>query len=492
MATQSVTNTAGDTRFFGHPLGLSTLFFTEMWERFSYYGMRAILILFMTAQLMNGGLGMDKTTAGAIYGIFTASVYLLSLPGGWIADRILGQRKAVLYGGVIIAVGNALLAAPTMWTFYLGLGLICVGTGMLKTNASTMVGTLYSKDDPRRDAGFSIYYMGINVGALVAPLVIGYVGQTINWRLAFLLVTAGMTLGLIQYVWTARNLGDAGLQPVAPPGPAEYRQMWLGLGVILGLPLLVGFVQMSGITTLAATAIADIFSAVLVFCFIGIFAALWMACREPQERRNILVIFCLFLASALFFSSFEQAGSTLNLFADEKTNNEVFGLRYPSSWFQSVNSIWLILLAPVFSWLWLRMGTREPSIPSKFALGLLFVGLGFLVLIAPAAAAAGGEKVGPHWLLLTYLLHTIGELCLSPVGLSAMTKLAPARFGGVIMGVFFLSIATGNYIGGRLAGLYESMPLDKLFLNVALFGIGAAAVLAAFVKPLRNLMGGVR
>jgi POT family proton-dependent oligopeptide transporter len=334
--------------------------------------------------------------------------------------------------------------------------------------------------------------MGINVGALLAPLAVGYVGQTISWRLAFLLVTAGMSIGLVQYVLTQRFLGEAGLHPVTPPGTSEKKQLSFGLFVILGIPLAIGLCQVLGITSFSAAGIADAFSVLLVTCFLGIFAALWVACPERQERRNIAVIFCLFLASALFFSSFEQAGSTLNLFADEKTRNEVFGLAYPSSWFQSVNSIWLICLAPLFSMMWVRMGERQPSVPAKFALGLLFVGLGFLILVPPAEAAETGAKVSPVWLLMTYLLHTIGELCLSPVGLSAMTKLAPARFGGVIMGVFFMSIATGNYIGGRLAGFYESMKLNDLFLYVALFAMAAAAVFGIFVKPLRGLMGEVK
>jgi POT family proton-dependent oligopeptide transporter len=485
MATQSI----GDTSFFGHPRGLSTLFFTEMWERFSYYGMRAILILYLTAQLQNGGLGMDKTTAGAIYGIFTASVYLLSLPGGWVADRILGQRKAVLYGGIIIAVGNALLATPMQWAFYLGLGLICIGTGLLKTNASTMVGALYAPGDNRRDAGFSIYYMGINLGAFLSPLIVGYVGQTINWRLAFLLVTAGMTLGLIQYVVTGRHLGDAGLQPTSPPGPEEKKQLAMGLAGVVGLPVLLGLLQIFDVTSFTATAIANGFSVLMASCFVGIFVMLWAACKVGQERRNILVILVLSLASAGFWSLFEQAGSTLNLFADEKTRNVFMGMEYPSSWFQSVNSVWLIGLAPLFSMLWIKLGPREPSVPAKFALGLLFVGLGFLILVPPAVSADAGLKVSPMWLVFTYLLHTIGELCLSPVGLSAMTKLAPKRFAGVIMGVFFMSIATGNYIGGRLAGFYESMKLEQLFLYVALFSIAASVLLAVFVKPLRGLMG---
>jgi proton-dependent oligopeptide transporter, POT family len=492
MATQPVTGAAVDTSFFGHPRGLSILFFTEMWERFSYYGMRAILILYMTAQLASGGLGMDKTTAGAVYGVFTASVYLLSLPGGWVADRILGQRKAVLYGGVIIALGNALLAAPLGWTFYLGLGLICVGTGLLKTNASTLVGSLYAPGDNRRDAGFSIYYMGINVGAFLAPLLIGYVGQTINWRLAFLLVTVGMTLGLIQYSFGQRHLGEAGKEPVSPPDAAVKKQFALGTLLVVGVPLALGFAQVLGMVTMTAAGVADVFSVLLLSCFIGIFAVLWRACKEPQERRNIGVIFCLFIASALFWSSFEQAGSTLNLFADEKTRNEIFGWAYPSSWFQSMNSIFLIIMAPLFSVLWIKLGDKEPSVPAKFAMGLFFVGLGFLVLVPPAGDADAGLKVGPGWLVLVYFLHTVGELCLSQVGLSAMTKLAPPRFGGVIMGVFFMSISTGNYIGGRLAGFYESMALRELFWGVAAFGMGASLVLAIFVKPLRRLMGGVK
>lgn len=486
MATQPL---VADTSFFGHPRGLSTLFFTEMWERFSYYGMRAILILYLTAQYQNGGLGMDKTTAGAIYGIFTASVYLLSLPGGWVADRILGQRKAVLYGGVIIAVGNALLAAPLIWTFYLGLGLICVGTGLLKTNASTMVGSLYSKEDKRRDAGFSIYYVGINLGAFLSPLIVGYVGQTISWRLAFLFVTAGMTVGLIQYVVTQRHLGDAGLRPVTPPGPAEKKQLALGLAGVIGLPILFGLLQVLGTTEFSATAIADGFSVLMATCFIGIFVVLWMACKPGQERKNIAVVLCLSMASAVFWSMFEQAGSTLNLFADEKTNNVAFGMAYPSSWFQSVNSLWLFALTPVLTMLWFKLGPKEPSVPAKFSLALLFVGLGFLILVPPAVSADLGIKVSPLWLVLTYLLHTIGELCLSPVGLSAMTRLAPARFAGVIMGVFFMSIATGNFIGGRLAGFYESMKLEQLFLYVALVAMAAGGLLAVFVKPLRRMVG---
>jgi POT family proton-dependent oligopeptide transporter len=485
MAPQSVM----DTSFFGHPKGLRTLFFTEMWERFSYYGNRAVLFLYMTAAVSAGGLGMETATAGAIYGIFTACVYLLSLPGGWFADRITGQRKAVFYGGCIIALGNLLLAASTTLTFYAGLGLICVGTGLLKTNASTLVGSLYEQGDNRRDGGFSIYYMGINAGAFLAPLFVGYLAQRVGWRYGFVLVTIGMIAGLIQYKLTESTLGESGLAPVTPPGDAERKTMYTGAAVVIGIPLLIGVLQTMGITSWTAVDLADAFFVVLALCFAGVFALLWRGCENDRERKNIFLIFCLLIASVVFWSSFEQAGSTLNLFADAKTNNVLFGYEYPSTWFQSLNSIFLICLAPLFSMLWIRLGKNDLSVAMKFSLALLFVGLGYLVLVAPAKDADQNIKVAPYWLIATYFFHTIGELCLSPVGLSAMTKLAPARLGGVIMGVFFMSIATGNYIGGRMAGFYASMKIEDLFFYIALFGIAAGLLFAAFSRPLARYTG---
>jgi POT family proton-dependent oligopeptide transporter len=486
-----------DTRFFGHPRGLATLFMTELWERFSYYGMRAILILFMTASVSSGGLGLNVAKAGAIYGLYTAMVYMLSLPGGWMADRFLGQRRAVLYGGIVIALGNFCLVVPSQVFFYLGLVLIVTGTGLLKPNVSVMVGQLYGPQDARRDAGFSIFYMGINLGAFLAPLACGYLGQRINWHLGFALAGVGMTLGLIQYVAGGRHLGEAGMHPVAPASPdaaaRQRRQLWSGLGVTAAVLAAVAVLGLSGLMPITVQGLSDALGVLLLATVIAFF--LWVFFSKtwtPAERKRLSVIGVLFAASALFWCVFEQAGSTLNLFAARSTDTTVFGFSFPASWFQSLNALFIISLAPVFAWLWVRLGPREPSSPTKFVLGLVFAGLGFAVLVGGASIAAGGARVSPLWLVAVYFCHTVGELCLSPVGLSAMTKLAPARISGLVMGVWFLSIAVGNYMGGRIASLYEALPLPTLFGTIALFGVIAGLVLALFVKPIVKLMGGVK
>jgi POT family proton-dependent oligopeptide transporter len=482
-----------DKRFFGHPRGLATLFFTEMWERFSYYGMRALLILFMVAGVDQGGLGFDVGKAGAIYGLYTAMVYLMNLPGGWIADRILGQRRAVLYGGIIIALGHFSMAIPGLATFYLGLALIMIGTGLLKPSISTMVGQLYGENDHRRDAGFSIFYMGINIGAFLSPLACGYVGQTINWHWGFGLAGIGMTLGLIQYVLGGKYLGTAGLYPVPSQNPAtQKRTLAIGTVVTAAALGILALLSITGAVQFTAEGIANIVGVLLIVLSVGVFA--WLLGTgdwTSVEKKRFLAIGVLFLASALFWSAFEQAGSTLNLFAERSTDKHLFGFAYPASWFQSINSLFIIALAPVLAWLWVRLDSKEPSSPAKFSLGLIFVGLGFVVMVIAARRAASGVQVSSLWLWLTYLLHTIGELCLSPVGLSAFTKLAPARVAGFMMGVWFLSTSIGDYIGGRMASLYESWSLPALFGAVAAFCIVLGLALALFVKPMKKLMGGV-
>jgi POT family proton-dependent oligopeptide transporter len=487
-----------DAAFFGHPRGLSTLFFTEMWERFSYYGMRALLILFMTASAANGGLGFDTATAGAIYGLYTSMVYMTTLPGGWMADRLIGQRRAVLYGGIIIASGHFLMAFSALTTFYLGLFLIVIGTGLLKGNVSVIVGRLYAKDDIRRDAGFSIFYMGINLGAFIAPLVCGYLGQKVNWHIGFAAAGIGMTLGVIQYVLGSKNLGEAGMYPApaeSPDAAARLRRNAITVGAIL-VALLVAFGvgAYTGTVPVTARQVADGAGVMLLAIVVVFFGWLFSSSNwTPEERKKLYVIGVLFLASALFWSVFEQAGSTLNLFADRNTHNVVLGWAYPSSWFQSLNALFLIIFAPIFAWLWLRLAQRrqEPSSPAKFAIGLLLVGAGFVILIWAARMAEQGVQVSPMWLTVTYFLHTCGELCLSPVGLSAMTKLAPARIAGLMMGVWFLATSVGNFIGGRVSSLYESLALPSLFGAVGLFAIGAGILLALFVKPIKRLMGEV-
>ena len=505
-AAPPLPETERDTRFFGHPLGLSTLFFTEMWERFSYYGMRALLILFMTASVASGGLGFDTAKAGAIYGTYVSLVYITSLPGGWLADRFLGQRRATLYGGVLIMLGHICLAIPSLTSFYSGLGLVTLGTGLLKPNISTMVGALYTPEDERRDAGFSLYYMGINTGAFIAPLVCGWFAQSeqfrgilagmgmapgSSWHWGFAMAAVGMFFGLVQYLAGWKYLGEAGMYPVKPESPESYARqrrqltMWLAV-VAVGVALLAAGAATGMVT---AEGIANGLGVVLLLTTVAFFVWMFTVAKWTREERNrLMVVLVLFLAASVFWSVFEQAGSTLNLFADRATRTVALGYDFPPSWFQSLNSLFLILLAPVFAWIWIKLGKRDPTSPTKFTLGLVFVAAGFGILVFAAKQAEQGVQVSPLWLTGTYLLHTIGELCLSPVGLSAMTKLAPARIAGLTMGVWFLATSVGNYLGGRVGGFYESFSLPGLFGAVGLFALGAGLLLALLIRPIRRML----
>jgi POT family proton-dependent oligopeptide transporter len=498
-----------DRGFFGHPRGLATLFFSEMWERFSYYGMRGFLILYMTAAVSAGGLGLDTATAAAIYGTYTSMVYLMSVPGGWLADRLIGQRRAVVFGGLLIAFGHFSLAVPLDATFYLGLVLVVLGTGLLKPNISVMVGQLYGPKDLRRDSGFSIFYMGINVGGLLGPLATGFLAQSeffrgrlaawgadpdSAWHWGFGAAGVGMCLGLLQYLRGQAALGDAGRPPALSPHDAAVVQRRLILGIAITGGLLVTWAAL-GLADQRLVLTAQSFSTVAGYSLLVItvvfFGRLFLDRRwTAEERRRLWLIGVFFVAAALFWSVFEQAGSTLNLFADRSTRNEIFGYTFPSSWWQSFNPLAIIVFGPVFAWLWIRLGRRQPETPTKFALGLIGVGLGFLVLVPGAAEAAGGIQVGMFWLTATYLLHTWAELCLSPVGLSAMTKLAPARIVSLMMGVWFLAAAVGNYAGGQMASLYEAMPLERLLFAVALLPLGAGVVMLAARRPLARLVDG--
>ena len=477
-----------------------------MWERFSYYGMRAILILFMVAPLAEGGLGFDTTRAGAIYGTYVSMVYLLSLPGGWLADRVLGLRHSILYGGIIIMVGHICLAIPSLISFYIGLTFIALGTGSLKPCVSAIVGELYTADDERRDAGFSIYYMGINIGAFAAPLAVGFLAQSetfqgflesmgiapeTSWHFGFGLAAIGMAAGLIQYVLGGKHLGSAGLRPDPPSDPVEAsklkRQLWVAFGGGGAVIALVAAMALLGVVT--ATQIAGAFGVVILLITITFFAWLFLSGSwTPEERRRLVVIALLFVAAVVFWSAFEQAGSSLNLFAENQTNNVLLGFSFPASWFQAVNPLFIIALAPVFALLWLRLGPRNPSTPAKFTLGLLLVGAGFGAMIIAAVKVAEGDKIGPWWLILSYFLQTLGELCLSPVGLSAMTRLAPARISGLMMGVWFLAIALGGYLAGGIVTLYEAFSLPQIFGAVTLFCVGASLVLALFIGPVKRML----
>lgn len=479
---------------FGHPAGLKTLFFTELWERLSYYGMRAILVLFLVAAVETGGFGMTAEKAGSIYGLYTAMVYLCALPGGWIADRILGLRQSVFLGGSIIAAGHFSMAIPSVFTFYLGLVLIVIGTGLLKPNISALVGELYPEGGGRRDAGFSIYYMGINLGAFVGPLICGYLGQKVSWHLGFSAAGIGMVFGLIQYRLGYAALGDAGISRVEPAVRAvAVRRFFFATGfgallvaVIVGLHLTGVFpLTIAGVVSALGVFIALV--AILYFAYILVLGE-W----SIPEKKRIGVIFVLFLSSAMFWAGFEQAGSSMNLFADRLTNLSVMGWEFPSSWFQSVNPFFIIVLAPGFAFLWVWLKHREPSIPIKFGAGLLLMATGFFVLAWGATYASETTKVSSVWLIVTYFLHTSGELCLSPVGLSSVTKLAPKALVGQMMGMWFTGTALGNLIAGISGGLFETLPLPQLFGTVAAFGAGFGVLLIILSGPIKRLCGGVK
>src|SRR5258708_4377886 len=371
----------------------------------------------------------------------------MSLLGGLVADRLLGLYRSVLLGGIIIALGHFSMAYPSQQTFFLGLVLIVLGTGLLKPNVSSMVGTLYNRTDHRRDAGFSVFYMGINLGAFIAPLICGPLGQRVNWHWGFGAAGIGMTAGVIQYVLGNRYM-------VGADAPRTESAI-------------------AGEEHASGTRPKEPFT--------------------PAEWKRIGVIGILFVFSALFWMAFEQAGSSLNLFADRYTNLHMFGWNAPASTLQALQPLFIIILAPIFGWILLSLGQREPSSPAKFALALVLVGLGMLVLV-PAAALAQNQRIrrSPWSLVGVYLLHTVGELCLSPVGLSVVTKLAPPRIVGLMMGVWFLSIAAGNKAAGYAAGLFDTLPLPKLFGSVGIMTIGAGFILLMLLVPIKRLMGDIK
>jgi POT family proton-dependent oligopeptide transporter len=498
-----------DTGFFGHPRGLSTLFFTEMWERFSYYGMRALLILFMTAPLVTGGLGMTAERAGAVYGLYTFGVYALALPGGWIADRLVGPRRAVLYGGILIALGHYSLAVPSVLTFYTGLLLIVFGTGLLKPNISVMVGDLYTEKGPRRDAGFSLFYMGINTGAFFGPLICSWIGEPregadwVNWHYGFGAAGVGMTLALVQYVAGQRYLQGAGELKDDSARPERvavaWRQFYIGIGAFAGLVAAVVGLSTAGILPITPVGFAESVFYLVTAVFLAYFAiVIVFLCRDKVERQRVGVIFVLCLGAAMFWSGFEQAGSSLNLFARDLTDRVILGTEITAGALQSVNAIFIILLAPVIGMLWVWLGARNPSIAVKFGFGLVLLGVGFLVL-AWGSTFLGGGKVGMQWLVVTYFFHTVGELCLSPVGLSNVTKLSPDRLVGQMMGTWFMGAAIGNLIAGLVT---RYMPKTDTFEaamrnGVQLFGTVAAVAIAAglvffiFSKPIRRMTHGI-
>jgi len=470
-----------DRGFFGHPKGLLTLFATEMWERMSYYGMRALLVLFMTAAIAEGGLAITAATATAIYGLYTAAVYFMGLPGGWIADRLIGSQKAIWYGGIIIMCGHIVLAIPNHQTFFIGLLLVILGTGLLKPNISAAVGQLYSSEDERRDSGYALYYMGINIGALIGYFVCGFFAEKIGWHWGFGAAAIGMALGLIVFKSTSSNLNGAGSEPTSPLSPQAQKNSWLVIWGFLAAVAIVTALMFAGKLSFDPIAIAKLTAVAFTVLFFLYFFWIYLTGKlSAIEKKGMWALLLVCIASACFWSGFEQAGSSLNLFGRDLTDRNLFGFEMPASWLQSINSIFIILLTPFFAAFWIYLGKRmiTPGYGLKCAAGLMIMGLGFVVMYFAAQAAAGG-KVAVFWLVMTYFLHTVGELCLSPIALSAVSKLSPQRFIGQMMGLFIFTYSLGSIIAGLLAGQYDPENVGQmpaLFIQIATFTIGIGAV----------------
>jgi POT family proton-dependent oligopeptide transporter len=480
----------------GHPAGLTTLFFTELWERFSYYGMRALLALFIVAPVAGGGLGLTTVDAARIYGNYTMAVYMLSIPGGFIADRYLGAHRAVFIGGAIIACGHFTLAINSLPTFYAGLALVALGTGLFKPNISAMVGGLYREGDERRDAGFSIFYMGINIGGFRAPLVTGFLAQSalfkgwlaawgfdpaLSWHWGFGAAGVGMTLGLIVYVLQASRLAHVGRAPAVPAVAWGASLLVLaGTGVVMALTMLSDAPQFHWLRAL--------------FLLVPIAAIVWFGAKSDLDSKRMAAVFVFFIAAMIFWAIFEQAGITIALFADQLTRTEVMGRAFPSAWLLSLNALFVIMLAPLFALAWVRLGAHQPSSPMKFVLGLFFLGLSFLLMV-PAALLTAQGRVSALWIVGLFFLQTVGELFLSPVGLSTMTKLAPMRLVGLMLGVWFLGAAWGNKLAGVLGSGFtatDASGLAVFFLQQAAL-VGVATVLLLVLVPwVTRLMGGIR
>ncbi|WP_160032541.1 peptide MFS transporter [Paenibacillus sp. An7] len=483
--------------FFGHPKGLFTLFFTEFWERFSYYGMRAILVYYMYYEVSQGGLGLDRSLALSIMSIYGSLVYMSGIIGGWLADRVFGTSKAVFYGGVLIMLGHIALAIPgSVSLFFASMVLIVLGTGLLKPNVSSVVGDIYSPEDNRRDAGFSIFYMGINLGGFLAPLVVGSVATSNgsnNFHLGFSLAAIGMLIGLIVFVVTKKkNLGLAGTVVNNRLAPHEKKKIFTTIAVgfvVIAILVLIGI--QTGILTF------PVFVNIIAFLGILIPVSYFIVMyRSPKttavERSNLVAYIPLFIAAVMFWAIQEQGSTILASYADTRTQLEIFGLKLKPAFFQSLNPLFVILLAPVFAGLWVKLGNRQPSVPRKFAFGLLFAGLSFLVILLPSYFGGENSLVSPLWLVLSYFIVVLGELCLSPVGLSATTKLAPAAFSAQTMSLWFLTNAAAQAINALIAPLYSEETEMIYFGVIGGTSIVLGIILFIIAPKIQSYMKGIK
>lgn len=477
MSSQSI------EKFFGHPKGLKTLFFTEMWERMSYYGMRMLLVLFMTATLQEGGLNLTVASAAAIYGLYSGCVYFMGLPGGWIADRLIGGQKAIWYGGIIIMIGHIILAIPSDHSFFIGLIFVVLGTGLLKPNISAMVGQLYSDNDIRRDSGYAIYYMGINIGSVIGYGVCGYLMENQGWHWAFGAAAIGMALGLIQYKITTPHLNDIGAQPTYPLSKKAQKFSWTIIHGFLASIVLVTYLIFQDILVVKPVIIAQYVAIAFSATFIIYYSVIYFfSSLSTVEKKKLIALLIICVASACFWSGFEQAGSSMNLFTRDYTDRLIGSFEIPTGWFQSLNPLFIVLLSPFFAALWINLGKKliSPSYGIKCAVGLIIMASGFIVMFFAAQNAASGMKIAPYWLVATYFLHTVGELCLSPVALSAVSKLSPKRFAGQMMGIFVLTYSIGSIISGLLAGNYDPnnvSQIPSLYIQISLFSVGIGLII---------------
>ncbi|AZM89452.1 oligopeptide:H+ symporter [Streptomyces sp. W1SF4] len=499
--TKDSATPAPEKTFFGHPRGLATLFMTEMWERFSYYGMRALLVYYLVSGgadaatgSQGGGLAMTAATTTAIYSVYVSMVYLMAMPGGWFGDRVWGARKTVAIAGFIIMAGHLSLALPGQAMFFVGLILVAAGSGLLKANISTMVGHLYDgPDDPRRDGGFTLFYIGINLGAFVAPFVVGTIGKEHNWHLGFALAAVGMGLGLAQFLIGTKNLSPKSSQVPNPLTPEERKAVLTkGALVVVAVAVFYGAVVALGMYTLNWALVPLTLAGLLIPI-----AVLVRIKRDKDlsgaEQSKMTAYIWFFIAAAVFWMIYDQGGSTLSLFADSKTADTVFGFEFSATWYQSLNPLFVMALAPVFAWawLWLARKNQEPNTIVKFAMGLVLIGASFFVFIVPMGMATGDTKVSPMWLVSIYMIQTIGELCVSPVGLSVTTKMAPQKYASQMMGVWFLAVTAGDCTTSLLS--IAGVDLNGTWV------IGfqaAAAALAGFAvytyrKKVQALMGDV-
>ncbi|MBQ4901433.1 peptide MFS transporter [Paenibacillus sp. Marseille-P2973] len=494
LTKQKIVKSVPQRGFFGHPKGLFTLFFTEFWERFSYYGMKAILVYYMYYELSRGGLGMQESMALAIMSIYGSLVYMSGIIGGWLADRMFGASKAVFYGGILIMLGHIALAIPgSMSLFFVSMVLIVLGTGLLKPNVSSMVGELYSEHDRRRDAGFSIFYMGINLGSFLAPLIVGTVGMNYNFHLGFGIAAVGMFLGLVIFLFTKnKNLGLAGTYVASPLSPAERKKVFRRIGVVAVLLVVIVAITIPlGLLTFESLIVIVGILGILIPTLYFIFMY-----RSPRttsiERSRLIAYIPLFIAAIMFWAIQEQGSTILANYADKRTQLDFAGIHISPAWFQSLNPLFIIILAPVFAWLWIRLGKRQPTIPMKFAFGLLFAGLSFLVILLPAYFGGEDALVNPLWLVLSYFIVVLGELCLSPVGLSATTKLAPGAFSAQTMSLWFLSSAAAQAINAQIVKFYSPATEMAYFGVIGGVALLLSILLFTFSPKIQGYMKGIQ